>query len=213
MEMMSEVDMQRWSQFKEGDREAFAAIYQQHILHLITYGLRLCPDQDLLKDAIQELFVELWHSRKNLAPARSVKFYLFKALRYKLVRLEKNRYLSQQSTRFALSLDNPLEDPIETSIIENESRASQVASLRQAIKSLSLRQQEAIQLRYYQGFTHDQIAELMDLNYQSVSNLLHRALTRLKEVFKTPVFPLLPPVLLAVSPVLPAVFLKIFSIS
>jgi RNA polymerase sigma-70 factor (ECF subfamily) len=189
MEMMSEADMQRWSQFKQGDREAFAAIYQQHILHLITYGLRLCADQDLLKDQIQELFVELWHSRKNLAPTRSVKFYLFKALRYKLIRLEKNRYLSQQSARIALSFDNPLQDPIETSIIENESRASRVASLRLAIKSLSLRQQEAIQLRYFQGFTHDQIAELMDLNYQSVSNLLHRALFRLKEVFKTPILP------------------------
>jgi RNA polymerase sigma factor (sigma-70 family) len=201
MEMMSEGDMQRWSRFKEGDREAFASIYQQHILQLITYGLRLCPDQDLLKDQIQELFVELWQSRKNLAPARSVKFYLFKALRYKLVRLEKNRYLSQQSARIALSLDSPLENPIETSIIENESRASQVASLRQAMKSLSLRQQEAIQLRYFQGFTHDQIAELMNLNYQSVSNLLHRALSRLKEVFKIPVLPLL------------AALLKIFFIS
>ena len=188
---MSEVDAQRWSQFKNGDRGAFAAIYQQHILQLITYGLRLCPDQDLLKDQIQELFVELWNSRKNLAPARSVKFYLFKALRYKLVRLEKNRYLSQQSARIAFSLDSPLQEPIETSIIENEFRTSQAASLRQAIKSLSRRQQEAIQLRYFQGFTHDQIAELMDLNYQSVSNLLHRALFRLKQVFKTPVLPVL----------------------
>ncbi len=184
---MSDADVQRWSQFREGDREAFAAIYQQHIQQLITYGLRLCPDRDLLKDQIQELFVELWHSRKNLAPVRSVKFYLFKALRYKLVRLEKNRYLSLRSARIAFSLGNPLENPIETSIIENESRASQFESLRQAMKSLSLRQQEAIQLRYFQGFTHEQIAELMDLNYQSVSNLLHRALYRLKEVFKSPV--------------------------
>jgi RNA polymerase sigma factor (sigma-70 family) len=184
MEMMSEAEQQRWSQFKEGDREAFAAIYQQHILQLIAYGLRLCPDRDLLKDQIQELFVELWNSRKNLAPARSVKFYLFKALRYKLIRLEKNRYLSRQSARIATSLDNLLENSVETSIIENESRENQVASLRHAIKTLSLRQQEAIQLRYYQGFTHDQIAELMDLNYQSVSNLLQRALTRLKDSFK-----------------------------
>jgi RNA polymerase sigma factor (sigma-70 family) len=191
MEMLPDVDMQRWSQFKDGDREAFAAIYQQHILQLITYGFRLCADQDLLKDQIQELFVELWQSRKNLAPTRSVKFYLFKALRYKLIRLERNRYLSQQSARIALTLDNPLQEPIETSIIENESRTSRITSMREAIKTLSLRQQEAIQLRYYQGFTHDQIAELMDLNYQSVSNLLHRALSRLKEVYKIPATPLL----------------------
>jgi len=189
---MSEDDMLHWSRFRNGDREAFAAIYQQHVLQLITYGLRICPDRDLLKDHIQELFVELWNSRKNLAPVRSVKFYLFKALRYKLIRLEKNRYLSQQSARIALHLDDPLQEPVETRIIENESHASQVASVRQAVKTLSLRQQEAIQLRFYQGFTHDQIAEIMDLNYQSVSNLLHRALFRLKEAIKTPVPPVLP---------------------
>ena len=172
------------------EREELAAIYEEHIHQLIIYGLRLCPDQDLLKDQIQELFVELWQSRQNLSTIRSVKFYLFKALRYKLMRLEKNRYLSQQSARMAFTLDKPLQDPIETSIIDAESRASQVTSMRHAIKTLSLRQQEAIQLRYYQGFTHDQIAELMDLNYQSVSNLLHRALGRLKEVYKSPAAPL-----------------------
>src|ERR1700760_3832688 len=141
MEMMSEAEQHQWSQFREGDRDAFAAIYQQHILHLITYGLRLCPDRDLLKDQIQELFVELWNSRKNLAPARSVKFYLFKALRFKLIRLARNIYLSRQSARIATNLDNLLQESIETSIIEHESQTSQLDSLRQAIRTLSVRQQ------------------------------------------------------------------------
>jgi RNA polymerase sigma-70 factor (ECF subfamily) len=181
MEPRPEEEMQCWLQFKEGDRNAFAAIYQQHILSLIAYGLRLCPDRHLLKDQIQELFVELWHSRRNLAPTGNVKFYLFKALRYKLIRLEKNRLLHDRTAQVAMHSESLFEDPIETSIIENEIHASQVASLREAIKTLPLRQQEIIQLRYYQGFTHDQIADLMDLNYQSVSNLLHRALLRLKK--------------------------------
>jgi RNA polymerase sigma factor (sigma-70 family) len=190
MDMAQDQDRQRWQAFRDGDREAFAILYQQHILPLITYGLRLCPDREQLKDQIQELFVELWNSRQNLTPPRSVRFYLFKALRYKLIRLEKNRYLGQQSARFALDLDGLRQEPVEASIIEVESSASRAASLREAIKTLSLRQQEAIQLRYFQGFSHEQIAELMDLNYQSVSNLLHRALTRLKAVLKMPAFPI-----------------------
>ena len=184
MEKRPDDEMQCWLQFKEGDRNAFAAVYRQHIVSLIAYGLRLCPDRHILKDQIQELFVELWHSRKNLSPAGSVKFYLFKALRYKLIRLEKNRVRQDHTTRVAMYSDNLFEDSVERSIIEREMHASQVASLREAIKTLSLRQQEVIQLRYYQGFTHQQIAELMDLNYQSVSNLLHRALLRLKDIVR-----------------------------
>lgn len=191
MEKMPDAERQRWLQFMDGDRDAFAALYRQHILHLVAYGLRLCPDRDLLKDQVQELFMELWNSRKNLSPPESAKFYLFKALRYKLIRLEKNRYFRDHTARVAMDLTSLLQDSVEASIIENEAYASQVASLRQAIRTLSVRQQEAIQLRYYQGFSHEQIADLMDLNYQSVSNLLHRALSRLKELFKSPAFHLL----------------------
>jgi RNA polymerase sigma factor (sigma-70 family) len=90
-----------------------------------------------------------------------------------------------------MDLNSMLQDSVETDIIENETYASQMISLRQAIRALSLRQQEIIQLRYYQGFSNEQIAELMDLNYQSVSNLLHRSLLRLREIVKMPVFHLL----------------------
>src|SRR5882672_10780272 len=87
-----------WLQFKGGDREAFATLYQKHSIPLIAYGMKLCPDLDLLKDQIQELFVELWHSREGLSPTDSVKFYLLKALRYKLIRQGKNSH-----TRLALA--------------------------------------------------------------------------------------------------------------
>jgi DNA-directed RNA polymerase specialized sigma24 family protein len=41
-------------------------------------------------------------------------------------------------------------------------------------------------LRFYHGFTHGQIAELMQLNYQSVSNLLYIAIERMRDILKTP---------------------------
>jgi RNA polymerase sigma factor (sigma-70 family) len=181
-------DILLWLQFKEGSREAFAAIYEQHAAALIAYGLRLCPDQDVLKDQIQELFVELWYSRNNVVATDNIKFYLFKALRYKLIRAEKARISRHSKARAtAISTGHFLQDPVETAIIEREFQQSQTAMLRKAIGALSLRQQEAIQLRYFQGFTHEEIAALMDLNYQSVSNILYKAVTRLKEIVRSPV--------------------------
>lgn len=181
-----------WRKFKNDDKDAFALLYQKHIIPLIAYGSKLCPDRDLLKDQIQELFVELWHSRKNLADTSSVRFYLLKALRYKLIRLEKHRQqqtgirqLEEQHT------DTLAEDPIEASIVEKETHESYKALLKAAMGHLTIRQQEVIQLHFYQGFTHQQIAGLMDLNYQSVSNLLHNALCRLKEQMKVPVLALI----------------------
>jgi RNA polymerase sigma-70 factor (ECF subfamily) len=64
-----------WLQFKKGDKDAFSRLYRLFSLPLIAYGYRLCPDNDLLKDRIQELFVELWNSRATLSHTNAVKFY------------------------------------------------------------------------------------------------------------------------------------------
>jgi RNA polymerase sigma-70 factor (ECF subfamily) len=80
------------------------------------------------------------------------------------------------------------EDSIENSIVEKEMEVYNTALLKEAISHLTVRQQEVIQLRFYQGFSHDQIAELLQMNHQSVSNLLYRALCSLKEKISIPVF-------------------------
>lgn len=192
MQERHEDEVLLWLQFKNGDRDAFATLYQMFIVPLIAYGTRLCPDRELLKDQIQELFVELWNSRGNLSDTASIRFYLLKALRYKLIRLEKHRHFRTGAEGLAGQyIDTRMEAPIETSIIERELHESWRCLLKDALRHLTLRQQEIIQLRFYQGLSHEQIAELMDVNYQSVSNLLHKALCRLKEKIKIPVFVLI----------------------
>lgn len=177
-----------WLQFKNGDKEAFARLYRLFCAPLIAYGYRLCPDGDLLKDQIQELFVELWNSRANLSPTDSVKFYLFKALRYKLLRHEKGRHARTSLLSDAAEwTGRQLQEPIEATIVEKEMFETRMVLLKKAMKELTLRQQEVIHLRFYQGFSHEEIAVLLGMNYQSVRNLLHRALVRLRDRVRIPI--------------------------
>ena len=193
MEKGSDQETLLWLQFKEGSREAFAAIYELHGGSLIAYGLRLCPDRDMLKDQIQELFVELWFSRKNIAPTDNVKFYLFKALRFKLIRASKRRWSGIALPHWAAGPDDRFPDrPVEESIIERESQESQHDLLKRSLATLTPRQQEAIQLRFYQGFNQAEVAALMDLNTQSVSNLIYQGICRLKELMIPAAISLLP---------------------
>jgi RNA polymerase sigma factor (sigma-70 family) len=188
MRKIDTADRALWSQFKNGDRKSFSLIYQQNIAALINYGLKIYDDTTILKDIIQDLFVELWNSRSNLADVDSIKFYLFKALRFKLIRLERKQFAS---TRLAATLREHTKETMDMSaedkIIGEEAQENQTELLQNAIMSLSNRQKEAIQLRFYQGFTHEQIAELMQLNYQSVSNLLYTAILRIREKLKAPI--------------------------
>jgi RNA polymerase sigma factor (sigma-70 family) len=177
-----------WEQFKLGDRNAFAAIYSNHIQSLLAYGSRISSDQELIKDNIQDLFVELWNTRENLGQVECLKFYLIKALRYKLIRAKQIQERHFAHFPGAGSDQNTAvinEMPIETEMIEKESRVSQSTSIRKAIDILSKRQQEAILLRFYEGFTNRQIADLLDMHPQSVSNLLYASLVRMKKNLKS----------------------------
>ncbi|MBN8861110.1 MAG: sigma-70 family RNA polymerase sigma factor [Sphingobacteriales bacterium] len=175
-----------WSQFKKGDRQSFSLIYQQNIAALINYGLKICDDTTILRDTIQDLFVDLWNSRLNLSDVDSIKFYLFKALRFKLIRTGKRKVVSGDLSAFLLKKENNTDASIEDKIIIEEGWAFLSKTLQKAVACLTLRQREAIVLRFYHGFTHEQIAELMQLSYQSVSNLLYIAIERMRDILKAP---------------------------
>ncbi|HVW58620.1 MAG TPA: RNA polymerase sigma factor [Puia sp.] len=168
-----------WERFKKGDQDAFARIYNEHIDNLLLYGMKTIRKEQVVKDAIQDLFVELWRSRENLQSVRSVPLYLFKSLRYKLFRESKMRV--EVSTASISAYPSLPDSSIEMIILQREEECFHREKIGHAIRKLPCRQQEAINLRFYQGFSNEQIALIMDINYQSVINLIHKAILQLRK--------------------------------
>lgn len=177
-----ETDSELWQAFKSGNREAFVQIYNQHIHDLLSYGYRVTSDRQLIKDSIQDLFLHLWHSRKSLKDTDSVRFYLYRSLRNRILRNgEKNNHAAIDSAGLFENIIGELS--FEDDLIANEQLTEQHLRLKHAIQQLPKRQQEIIQLRYYHDFSFDEIAKMMNINNQSVRNLLHRAITELRQHF------------------------------
>jgi DNA-directed RNA polymerase specialized sigma24 family protein len=84
-------DLEIWQSFKKGDKNSFTKIYQLYAKSLLNYGvtLRISSNLSVVEDCIQDLFLELWQSRENLTDTDSIKFYLFRALKNKLMRTVK----------------------------------------------------------------------------------------------------------------------------
>jgi len=174
-----------WSRFKNGDLKALEHIYKVHVKSLINYGLKITPDLALIQDSIQDLFIELWKNRQNLTDTTHPKFYLFRALRNKL-----SRALSRQSFvgqgQMQLSSDGLLTEYIELEMMAKEQEAQIRGTLQQLIGKLPERQREAIYLRFYHNISYEDIASLMNMNYQSVLNLVQRALKTLRKEYSLP---------------------------
>jgi len=178
MELASDRDL--WKKFRDGDRHAFALIYKIHISELLSYGYRVTSNQQLIKDSIHDLFLHIWLHKEHLSDTTSIKFYLFRSLRNRILQnLESSPELSGTFADF--TLETVLSDiSWEDELIREETHTGQLVKLREAIERLPKRQQEAIQLRYFHSFGLDEISSVMEMNNQSVRNLLHRAITHLR---------------------------------
>jgi RNA polymerase sigma factor (sigma-70 family) len=178
----SDLNIQLWQRFKAGDSEALGQLAQVHYRALYNYASKFSSDPDFIRDAIQELYLELWERRNFLSETAFVKSYLLKALRHKLIK-ESIRLKRFQEPR-QVFFDGENTDPsIESDIIENENIRVQNGRLKRIITLLSKRQQEIIYLRFYQNLENEDIAQIMGLGRQSVSNLLYRTLKDIKEIW------------------------------
>lgn len=170
-------DRSIWDGLMNGQQHAFTVLVRRYTDALYVYGLRLCTDEELVKDCVQEVFLFIWRRRQYLQQPVSLKFYLMKAVRNKIVRelpkwqmkgeLSESEY---QFPDFFMELDENAEMP---QAIKNR--------MKSYIDQLSPRQREILYLRFYEGLRQQKIAEMMNLNHQSVYNLLHSALAALKK--------------------------------
>jgi RNA polymerase sigma factor (sigma-70 family) len=178
-----------WTKFRKGDTHAFELIARENYRPLFNYGLRICSDEDLVHDCIQELFLELWERRERLSDADYVRTYLLRAVRNKIVKegLRLRRVKKVEELAF-----EPLHDlSIESQIVENEHKVEMALRLKETINKLTKRQREVIYLRFYQNLEFEEISRVMEMNRQSVANLLHRSIKEIKINWSLLITPLL----------------------
>jgi RNA polymerase sigma-70 factor (ECF subfamily) len=172
-------EVQLWGRFKAGDKEAFSKIYTTYFNILYHYGFHIVHDEGMVKDAIQNIFVELWKSKDNLSDTDSIKFYLLKVMRRKLYR---SIQLEGQYVSYMVDLDDKqtLFSP-ELEFITQQTNQQREVTLQAAISRLSNRQKEAITLLYIEGLSYSEVADLMSLKVRTVYNLIHTALESLRK--------------------------------
>jgi len=163
-----------------GDVNAFSRIYDLHVNMLFNYGCRLTADKELLKDCIHDIFIKIYNKRKDLGEITNFKSYLFISLKNKLCDESRKR------TNFD---DYPVEElnPVATENVENDYINLEMESVsnervKYLLNQLPPRQKEALTLYYLEEKKYEDICILMDMNYQSVRNLIHRGVLKLRSI-------------------------------
>ena len=166
--------------FQAGNMAAFSQLYDLHINILFNYGLKLTIDKELLKDCIHDIFVKLYTKRDELGTIDNLRSYLFISLKNKLCdELRRRMYMSDTVVE-EVSLSTPTD--VEDDYMAKEQRNNEFSLVKRLLDQLSPRQREALTLYYIEEKKYEDICEIMNMNYQSVRNLMHRGLTKLRSL-------------------------------
>lgn len=177
--MSSIQDEELWNALRDGQKTALSDIYNQEFQYLYNYGNKIFRRSDLVEDCIHDLFVELWKRHSSLGPTDSIRRYLATALRRKVVSVLKKESRSQSTDSFD-QIPFDVELAIDEIIISQEISEEQSLKLKEAFDKLTAKQKEILYLRFYQGLDYDQIAEVLDMKYQSLRNAVSRAIKNLR---------------------------------
>lgn len=178
-----------WSQLRVGDEEAFSLLFERYYSPLVNYGKTLMSEGDIVKDCVQDVFVDIWTYRSKLNEAIAVKAYLLSSVRKRIARHHEREHIFSK-VKDVDSLEFLFDFSIEDRLIADEIMATKVGHLNRLINDLPARQKEALYLRYHQGLSVEQVAEVLNMNYQSTKNLLHRAILQLRKDFPIPILTL-----------------------
>jgi RNA polymerase sigma factor (sigma-70 family) len=176
-----------WRSFLKGDDKSFSLIYRQHIEGLFSYGINLCAEREVVKDCIQEIFIDLFQKRKKISiQIRNLKSYLFVALRNCIVKKislkRKHDLLDIQNEDQELKFQ--IEYCFRNNLIEPELSDEIKNKLHAAINNLPDRQKEIIYLKFEEEMDYPHIAEILKISIESARKLMYRSLISLKKIVR-----------------------------
>lgn len=179
-----------WDNFREGDDKAFALLFETYLDSLYRYGMKFVSDRDFVKDCVQDLFVKLYNNRRTLSSTTNPQYYLLFSLKNMIIdSLAKNKrmtYVSPEDLPFIATLNYGGGADDDTEYDEEVKQ-----KFNEVLAMLNARQKEAIYLRFQLELSYEEISGLLDINYQSARNLIHRSITKIRSMMDLRLFILL----------------------
>ncbi|SKB62831.1 RNA polymerase sigma factor [Daejeonella lutea] len=173
-----------WEGLRRGDKQALFNLYNDMYFHLIRFGLKLTGDDELVKDSINQLFLNLWDKKDKLTDVSNVRSYLFSVLRNTIIDELKHSGKVDEAIRRRLLEEELDELPYEEIIIRVQNDEELKAKLQLAIKKLTPRQIELIQLRFFEGMSYEQIANTTSQSVKTAYNTIYDAVKMLRKLLK-----------------------------
>ena len=171
-----------WQKFLLGDDESFDRLYDTFVRLLFAYGLQFTHDRELVKDCIQDVFVKVYDTRTHLHHVENANTFLRIALKNRIINeIKKEKTHSKLINTLEFS---EVDDFTAEQIMEYyEKEQHNKKMIETMLKLLTPQQRKVVHYRYIEDLSLEEISILLKINYQSVQNILQRAITKMRKHF------------------------------
>jgi RNA polymerase sigma-70 factor (ECF subfamily) len=176
-----QLDAQLLARIATGDEVAFGALYDRFSPGLFSFVLKMTRDEKEAEDVLQEGFAQIWRRAATYDPARSSAFtWAVMILRHKAIDRLRVRQRIERTMEKATVEFSHFSEADEASAGEAERRDAG-AQIRSALKQIPEEQKQAVELAFFSGLTHEQIAERLGAPLGTIKARIRRGLLKLRE--------------------------------
>ena len=163
------------------DMETLRDFYRSHVAEVHAVCLRIIRDQQEAEDVVSEVFFELWKKRDRFDAARSTpRTYLLLMARSRAI----DRYRSRQRTGVATtSLSHSTDEPVDLGSSPDDGLIRTEAQIvaRHVLGELDDVKRQVLELVFYEGMSHPEIAEHLGMPLGTVKSHIRRGLVKMRE--------------------------------
>lgn len=162
-----------------GDQHALAQVYDLVAPRVFGLALRVVRDRALAEEVTQEVFLEVWRSAPRFDERRgsAISWLLTIAHRRAVDRVRSAEASSARDTTYHQGAAEPAHD----ATAEAAHASFEARRVRQALATLTEIQREALELVYFGGYTHTEVAAMLDLPVGTAKTRIRDGLIRLRD--------------------------------
>lgn len=168
-------DKELIAKISQDDKAAFRALFNRHYKELLGTAINILRDQDKGKDAVQEVFFQIWKNRAGMEIRSTVRAYLKRSvINRALNQVERGKRFTDDSTlvRKPSGQTDPLEDVSHTELKD---------ALEVALQDLPERCRLVFVMKRLEGMSQKEIAQQLNISTKTVENQITKAVKALKE--------------------------------
>src|SRR5271155_2452447 len=163
----------------ESEAAAFEIVYERHANAAFSLAYRMCGTRPLAEDVVQEAFVSMWRSGGRYDRRRgSVRTWLLGIVHNRAIDALRRNVVHDRRRASDEGLEERFAAPERTD--SEVARREDAREIRDALRTLPAEQSKVIELAYYGGFTHTEIADMLDAPIGTIKGRMRLGLEKLR---------------------------------